>query len=361
MTVLDNLTLGHVTHDDAPFNHLQAGQLVLGIDAGNTKTIALIADASGTVLGWGRAGGSNIYVSKPRALQAIDQAVQAARSRAGLPVYEPTGSEPPVSKPDLAAVTLSASGADWPEDFQLLESLLAERAWARRWQVVNDAVGALRAGSLEGTGVAVVCGTSAGVAARSSEGRAWHSSYWQEPEGADELAAFALRAVYRAELGIDAPTSLTARVLAHNRQSSVEGLLHALTRRDRRAPRRLGRLARLLLDEAELGDAASLKIVCEHGGSLGDYALAAARQVGLSGPYTLVTSGGVMRHPSKVLVRALMQRVHTVNPEVQWQASGHEPVFGALLLALELARHPVDAALLRRLESTCPAQSVFLT
>lgn len=356
MTVLDRRSPRHVTRDDSPVDHPHAGHLVLGIDAGNTKTIALIADASGTVLGWGRAGGSNIYVSKPRALQAIDQAVQAARNRAGLPM-----SEPPVSRPYFASVTLSASGADWPEDFLLLENLLAERAWARRWQVVNDAVGALRAGSLEGSGVAVVCGTSAGVAARSAQGAVWHSSYWQEPEGADELAKFTLRAVYRAELGIDPPTSLTARVLAHYQQESVEGLLHALTRRDRRAPRRLGRLARLLLDEAELGDGASLKIVCEHGRSLGDYVLAAARQVGLSGPYTLVTSGGVMRHPSKVLVRALMQRVHTVNPEVSWQASGHEPVFGALLLALELARHPVDAALLRRLESTCPEESVFLT
>ena len=356
MTVLTDLTPGHVTHDDAPIEHPYAGHLVLGIDAGNTKTIALIADASGTVLGWGRAGGSNIYVSKPRALQAIDQAVQTARIRAGLPVFESSASEP-----HFASVTLSACGADWPEDFQLLENLLAERAWARRWQVVNDAVGALRAGSLEGTGVAVVCGTSAGVAARSAEGAVWHSSYWQEPEGADELAKLALRAVYRAQLGIDPPTSLTARVLAHYRQSSVEGLLHTLTRRDRRAPRRLGRLARLLLDEAELGDAASLKIVCEHGESLGDYALAAARQVNLSGPYTLVTSGGVMRHPSKVLVRALMQRVHTVNPDASWHASQHEPVFGALLLALELARHPVDAALLSRLESTCPEESVFLT
>ena len=356
MTVLTELKAGHMTHHSTPLHHTQAGHLVLGIDAGNTKTIALIADASGTVLGWGRAGGSNIYVSKGRALQAIDQAVQAACIRAGLPL-----SDSPVSEPHFASVTLSASGADWPEDFQLLESLLAERTRARRWQVVNDAVGALRAGSPEGTGVAVVCGTSAGVAARSAEGAVWHSSYWQEPEGADELAKLTLRAVYRAELSIDPPTSLTARVLAHYRQESVEGLLHALTRRYRRAPRRLGRLARLLLDEAELGDAASLKIVCEHGGSLGDYALAAARQVGLSGPYMLVTSGGVMRHPSKVLVRALMQRVHTVHPGVQWQASGHEPVFGALLLALELARHPVDAALLGRLESTCPEESVFLT
>ncbi|WP_424952527.1 BadF/BadG/BcrA/BcrD ATPase family protein [Deinococcus sp.] len=324
-------------------------ELVLGIDAGNTKTIALISDTSGTVLGWGRAGSSNIYVSKPRALLALDQAVQAARSRAGL-----NGSS-------FAAVTLSSAGADWPEDFLLLQTMLEERGWAERVQVVNDAVGALRAGTLEGIGVAVACGTSAGVAARSPGGAVWHSSYWQEPEGADELAKFTLRAAYRAELGIDPPTSLTARVLAHYHQESVGALLHSLTRRDRRPPRRLGRLARLLLDEAEAGDETSLKIVCKHGRSLGDYALAAARRVDLGGSYTLVTSGGVMRHPSRVMIRALMERVQATHPEARWQASRHEPVFGALLLALELARHPVQAALLERLEATCPDESVFRT
>jgi len=328
--------------------------LVLGIDAGNTKTIALIADTSGTVLGWGRAGSSNIYVSKPRAFLALDQAVQAACTRAGLTGTHAAGSP-------FAAVTLSATGADWPEDFQVLNTLLTERAWAERIQVVNDAVGALRAGTLEGTGVAVACGTSAGTAARAPGGPAWHSSYWQEPEGANELAKFALRAVYRAQLGIDPPTSLTGKILTHFGLGSTEALLHAQTRRDRRSTRRLGRLARILLDEAQAGDETSLKIVRKHGQALGDYALAAARQVGLSGAYTLVTSGGVMRHPSPVLIRALMEQVWETNPEVKWQASHHEPVFGALLLALELAQHPVDGELMERLEATCPDESVFLT
>ena len=323
--------------------------LVLGIDAGNTKTIAMIADTGGTVLGWGRAGSSNIYVSKPRALLALDLAVRAACQSAGL---EATS---------FAAVTLSATGADWPEDFTLLGETLRQRAWATRCQVVNDAVGALRAGSLEGVGVAVACGTSAGTAARSPGGQVWHSSYWQEPEGANELSEQTLRAVYRAELGIDPPTSLTGRVLGHYGQPSVEGLLHSLTRRDRRAPRRLGRLARLLLDEAEAGDETSRKIVCKHGRALGDYALAAARQVGLSGAYTLVTSGGVMRHPSRLLIRALMERVQASHPDARWQASRHEPVFGALLLALELAGQPVHDPLMARLETTCPDESLFRT
>ena len=34
--------------------------LVLGVDGGNTKTIAIIATGGGTVVGAGRAGGSDI-------------------------------------------------------------------------------------------------------------------------------------------------------------------------------------------------------------------------------------------------------------------------------------------------------------
>ena len=156
----------------------------------------------GTVLGAGRAGSCNIYVSEADSLSAIQQAAQQAMLNAGLDTLQ------------LQAVVLSAAGADWPEDFTLLDAALEGWGWAERFQTVNDAVGALRAGSLAGLGVAVVCGTSAGTAARNAAGQTWHSSYWQEPEGAEDLARQALRAVYRAELGLDAPTSLTARVLA---------------------------------------------------------------------------------------------------------------------------------------------------
>jgi N-acetylglucosamine kinase-like BadF-type ATPase len=323
--------------------------LVLGIDAGNTKTIALIADRSGTVVGWGRAGRSNIYVQRARSLAALETAVARARNRAGL------------NGAPLRALTLSAAGADWPEDFCVLGAELRRWNWAGQVAVVNDAVGALRAGSLAGTGVTVVCGTSAGIAARHPGGAVWHTSYWQEPEGAEELAARALRAVYRAELGIDPPTGLRAPVLAFFGCPDVEALLHSLTRRDRRPSRRLGRLARILLDQAGAGDPTSRRLVQRHGASLGDYALAAARRVGLTGGYLLTTSGGVMRHGSPVLRAALLRRVRAAHPGVMWQASPHEPVFGALLLALERAGVTVDGAVFRRLEQTCPDEALFRT
>ncbi|UQN09043.1 N-acetylglucosamine kinase [Deinococcus sp. QL22] len=336
---------------------MSAPDLVLGIDAGNTKTIALIADTSGRVRGWGRAGSSNIYVSHSGALAALEAAVMQASQSAGV---EDMG-EGRLERQPFLAVTLSAAGADWPEDFNVLHDELHRWNWAERGEVVNDAVGALRAGSLEGVGVAVVCGTSAGTAARAADGHTWHSSYWQEPEGAEQLAQLALRAVYRADLGIDPPTSLTGRVLEHFGCANVNALLHSFTARVQPPCAQLGRLARVLLDEAEAGDPASLRLVQQHGAALGDYALAAAHKVGLTGKYLLTTSGGVMRHTSPLLRESLLARVREQHEQVYWQASHHEPVFGALLLALELAGGTVTPVLFQRLEDTCPDESLFST
>lgn len=320
---------------------------VLGIDAGNTKTIALIVGRGGEVRGWGRAGQSNIYVSRRAALRAVDTAVQQAVSGAGL---QPSC---------LQAVTLSATGADWPEDFELLRSALRTWDWAPRQQVVNDAVGALRAGTLDGLGVAVVCGTSSGTAARAAGQAAWHSSYWQEPEGAEELSRMAVRAVYRAHLGIDPPTTLTRRLLEELGCPDVESLLHRLTARRVRRPRQLGRLARVLLGEAHAGDPTSVRLVQRHGAALGDYAVAAARQAGLRGNYTLVTSGGVMRHPSPLLREALVEQVQRAHPGVTWQPSRLEPVYGAALLALELAGVDVTEDHFARLAQGGPSDTLF--
>lgn len=325
-----------------------ADSLVLGIDAGNTKTVALLADAQGTVLGAGRSGPGNIYVSPRDAREVIQDAVQAAWREAGL-------------RPRLMQATcLSATGADWPEDFQLLTETLVSWGWSERCQVVNDAVGALRAGSREGQGVAVVCGTSAGIAARGPDGRVWHSSFWQEPEGAEQLGQLTLRAVYRAELGIGPPTTLRERVLEHFGRSQVEEVLHRQTGRDRQ-PLPLGPLARVLLDEAQAADTVSLTLVQQHGRALGEYALAAARQVGLKDNYLLVTSGGVMRHPSPILREAMLECVRASHRQVRWQGSSHEPVIGAVLLSLEHLDVPVSAAVFQRLGDTCPPVTFFET
>ena len=325
---------------------------VLGVDGGNTKTLALVARDDGMILGTGRAGCGDIYgaISSAAALGEIVRAVDCALTEAGIQPIE------------LTASVFSLAGADWPEDFHLLEDEMLGRGYGHKTAVVNDAMGALRAGSPDGIGVVVACGTGAAIGARGPDGRIWHSSFWQEPQGADELSTRTLRAVYRAELGIDPPTALTEQILKVFAASSVEEILHMLTARGIPRPESRRQLVRPLFDAAEAGDAAARRIVISHGKALGDYAIVAARRVGLLGtPFTLALTGGVLRHPSPFLRDSLVKRVREDAPCVQAIRSRFEPVAGAVLLALDLLRIETTATLLERLETSLPEAAFFAT
>jgi N-acetylglucosamine kinase-like BadF-type ATPase len=325
--------------------------LVLGVDGGNTKTIALVAQTDGTILGCGRGGCSDLY-GAPSADAALEQAESAVLK--GL-------HDAQVAPHELLIGAFSMAGADWPEDFSLLESAMAQRGFGRRAIVVNDAMGALRAGSADGTGVAVVCGTGAAVGARGPDGRTWHSSWWQETQGSRHLAHKALNAVYRAELGIDPPTKLTARALAIFDRDTVEEVLYLFTSRTTRPRPDVAPFTWALLEEAAGGDATAQRIVDEHGTALGKYAEVAARRVGLAGaPFTLVLAGGVLRHSCPFLPRAIVEQVRTSSPEARPTMSRYEPVVGALFLALEAVGVTIDHHLLQRVEATLPSAALLL-
>jgi N-acetylglucosamine kinase-like BadF-type ATPase len=327
---------------------------VLGLDAGNTKTVALLAALDGTIAGSGRGGCGDMYgAGSPEAAMAeLDAAIAGALSQA----------EIGLNLSGLAAGCFSMAGADWPEDFDVIRCQLETRGLRRNVSIYNDAIGALRAGTRDGFGVSVACGTGTATGARSPDGRLWHNSFWQAPQGAHELGQMVLDAVCRAELGIDPPTRLAARVLDFFHLDTVEAVLHRLTARARPDNPDLGYLARALLDEATAGDPAALHICRQHGAALGDYALAAARRVGLQDTdFTLVMAGGVLRHPSPVLKTALVERVRAAAPGVRPVMSLFEPVVGAVLLALEAAGVTVDEPLLERLAATLPPAALFAT
>ncbi len=329
-------------------------EYVLGVDGGNTKTIALVARLDGTIVGYGRGGCSDIYTNPDPALplSEAEKAVRAALHMAG------------IDAESLAVGAFSMAGADWPEDFTLVQAAMLSRGFGARVIVVNDAVGALWAGSLSGPAVVVACGTGAATASRSADGTVWHSSWWQDPQGAHQLGVKTLQAVYRAELGVDPPTMLTDSVLRHFERESVEGVLHLFMSRveERPSSSKVSQLSRVLLDAAGAGDLIARRIVQEHGEALGDYALAAARQVGIEGgPFTLALTGGVFRHSCSLLAEALIARVRASSPGVVPVYSRFEPAVGALLLGLEAAGCSLDEPLLSRLTASLPDVSLFAT
>jgi N-acetylglucosamine kinase-like BadF-type ATPase len=239
---------------------------------------------------------------------------------------------------------------------------MTRRRFGRSIAVVNDGVGGLYAGSPNGVGVAVICGTGSATAARSPDGRLWHSSFWQEPDGARQLAHKTLRAVYRADLGTGPPTGLTALVLAEYGQSTVEAVQHLITRRLDPAPFKAGTLVRLLLAEADRGDPVARRIVEEHGAGLGDCARVAARRVGIEGTaFPVVLAGSVFRGPARLLGDILFARVRAASPDAILMRSSFEPVVGALRLAFEQIGSAWDETTVANLTRTMPAPALFET
>ena len=321
----------------------------MGIDAGNSKTLAVLADRSGRVLGFGRSAPANIYLDFGAAVASLRAAYGEALARAG------------ASR--VAHLAVSATGADWPEDFRDLRRDLAAfgPGTGDALTLVNDAVGALWTGSPTGEGVAVAVGTSAGTGARRGD-RVWHSSFWQEPEGAVHLGQQALRAVYRAALELGPPTRLSEAVLEHLGLNDVEAVLHGFTARDATlGAAAAGGLARVLLQEADGGDPVAGCLVRRHARGLGDLALVAARQVGLRGQaFPLILTGGVMRSPGALLKKTLIERVQREEPGARPQAPEFEPVGGAVCLALAaLGVH--DARARATLRATLPRGSFYDT
>jgi N-acetylglucosamine kinase-like BadF-type ATPase len=313
------------------------GTLLLGVDGGNTKTVALVILGDGTVVGAGQAGCADIH-NAPSPDDGLDE-IAAACTRA----FEAAGA----TAADLAAAAFSLAGADWPEDFELIRrGLQARLELGADAVMVNDAIGAIRSGTDDGVGVAAVCGTGGAIGARNRRGEIFHLGFWPDGTGAHTLGSEGLAAVLRAAIEVGPATSLTDRALARWDADDPIGLLHSFTRIDGLRPARAdpSLFARDVLDAATSGDPVASRIVETTGGHLGDYARVCAARTGqLGAPFPLVLTGGVFRHPSPLLRRSILDRV----PDAVAVYPRLEPVGGAVLLAADRVGARPDLDLLQ--------------
>lgn len=320
--------------------------VVLAVDGGNSKTIALVAGLDARVVGAGRAGNADVYtVGEEAALASIEHAVSRALAEAG------------VEGGAVVQTVCSLAGADWPEDFAMYrEGIAARLGLPAEPLVVNDAIGALWTGTSDGEGVAVVVGTGGAIGARNKAGDVYHLGFWPDGTGAGELGRQAVRAVERAAIGLAPPTLLeTLLTEAYGAASSAE-IVRIRKRRNGPPVPAFKALAPLVLDAAAADDEVALRIVLEQGALLGDYARVSAERVGLVERFPLVLAGGVLRHGASALLSdAICARLPggvPVRPVL-------EPVGGALLWALERAGAPTPDDL-HALHATLP-DALFVT
>lgn len=298
----------------------------LGLDAGNSKTVALVADETGRVVGRGRGASGDIY-SAPDAEGEVERALRSALRNAGIDV----------AQVDHAAFRLA--GVDWPEDETHWRTVLSHRLPdLASVSIKNDGFSLLRCGSPDGVGVAINAGTGPAVAARGADGSEVCLCWWiSHGLGGQSLGRSAFRAVVDAELGAGRPTLLTNELLTLYGYDEVEAMLHAFTRRHPVRPVPDSRVAaRSVLRAAGAGDAVAWAIVAGQAATFARLAGVAARRTGLAGdqPTPCVLGGSILTSEHPAYRDALVEALSAELGSVEVVASAATPVAGALLDAL---------------------------
>ncbi|MCW2919440.1 MAG: hypothetical protein JWN52_7508 [Actinomycetia bacterium] len=330
--------------------------LYLGVDAGNSKTAALVCDFSGEVVGAGRSGCGDIY-GAPTPGEAVSEvlaALDAALAQAG------------AARADVVGAAFRLAGVDWPEDRVYWEDALAERYPSlRRRSILNDGYASIRCGEPSGVGIAIAAGTAAAIAARGPTGSLWDMGWWgQYPMGAIGLANEAIKAVHLAELGLGPETALTDALLEYYRKPTVTALNHWFTRREGGGTHQdRARCARVVTATAAAGDPVAMSIVRAQGRYLATYAGVAARRTGLSesGPVSVVLSGSVLMAEASPVTAALLAELPEHMPAAVPHQARLAPVAGAVLDALSENGVPLTEPVLDRLTRTVPPKDFLET
>jgi N-acetylglucosamine kinase-like BadF-type ATPase len=296
---------------------------VVGIDAGGTKTVGLLADESGQVLAEARGSGANLQTAGELEVEKVFD-----------DVLESLGSEHPI-----AAVCLGIAGVDRPQDEQVIKGILRRLGHKQTARVVNDATIALAAGAPERTGVVVLAGTGSiafGQDASGRTARAGGYGFLLADEGSGYwLGHQALRAVVRAADGRGPATELTSLLFGELEVASVPELVPRVY--ERGLPKhRIAALAPLVQRAHDRGDGVAAELIGQGARELALNARSVVRQLDFGeSSYPVVLAGGVFKG-CPALVGPLQAALDL--PLARPTLLQVEPARGAVNLALDLLR-----------------------
>lgn len=310
--------------------------LVLGVDAGATKTLAAVADLTGRIRGRGRAGCGNFQVNGPGAPREVKRAIRRALVAAG------------ADPPRVVAAYYGMAGADRPSDFSYIHSFLEPINPAPRWETENDATVALLAATRRRLGVVVVCGTGFNCLAFTPEGTRLQVGglgyIFGDFAGAGQIGAEVIRAATRAYDGRGPATVLLDLV---REQFGVEDPsdLAAMMYPDAPRPLHPAELAPLAFQAAAQGDAVALELLQRSAEEMGLAARVAIARAGLDAlpRIPVVLAGALLQgDPGRLLAPLVTAGVTGAYPQAEVTVLDTEPVLGAVVGALELAGVTVD-------------------
>ena len=321
-------------------------RLVVGVDGGASKTLAVIGNQSGEVVGYGKGGSSNYHnIGTSGAVKAIRRAVTDARRDASI-VDHPL---------EIAVVALAA--VDSPRDSMIAHKFVKQSRIARSIFVVNDSVAALYAAARDEPGIVVNSGTGSVAAGFNSSGeyaRAGGYGYLISDEGsAFDIGRAALVMAFRALDGRAPQTKLVNLLKRRYRVSPLENLLTDIYT-NRIGVDEIARLARVVSKKAE-SDRVCKQILNRAGVSLAELACAVARKLRMTqSRFTVITYGSNFKIGHNI-VQPFKTRIKRECPQARFKTFIGEPAVGAYALGLAILNRrlrPAEYRLLNELKSS---------
>ena len=322
--------------------------IVLGVDGGSTKTVALAADLDGRILGIGRGGSSNWErTGFEPAVKVIRTCLDHALRMAG------------VMDGRIVFSHIGLSGLDWPSDLAMFHQALSPLLQPGGLVLENDAYLGIRACSPDGCGIGVGAGSGMCACIIPQEGSSFVYGGFTDLGGGMDIDDRTIQAVVRAEDGRGEPTALTGLLLEAVGCPDVRELIYSFCRK--RLVISPTVLRPLLFTSAERGDRAAAGIVKGFAAELALCAVNLINRYQLAAEaITVVAAGSLFTSTGSLLFDTFQRLILQTAPFAQVIKADRQPVLGALRAALQACGH--DSPLIQEnLRQTMPGEEWFQT
>ncbi len=300
---------------------------LLGVDVGNTKTHALIANTDGEAIGFAEIGcGSYEMLGTEGYADALRTVTDLALTDAGI-----TGQQ-------LIGMGFGIAGYDWPSERSIMEQGIEALAVDAPYDYVNDVVIGLLAGAQAGWGVAVDAGTGNNVRGRTLDGRigriTGNSARFGEFGGAAELVWRAMMEVTYAWTQRGPKTALTQIFMDYAEVESEDALIEGLAMDQiHLSPI----LAQDIFRLAAEGDQVANELIQWSANELGENTNAVIRQLGIQNESFEVVLIGSLFNAGEAYITPLRETIQRFAPQAILVRLTVPPVAGSVLLAAEAA------------------------
>ncbi|WP_455363355.1 N-acetylglucosamine kinase [[Eubacterium] cellulosolvens] len=318
--------------------------LLVGVDGGATKTVAVVGRQDGSLLGSARAPSSNYHnVGVKKAARSIRASVSVACRRASAPTKS------------LETVVMGLAAMDSPRDFLVGRKVANLTRLGKRRIVKHDSVIALYAATLGRPGIVVNAGTGSFAAGIDADGRVIRAGGWGniiDDEGsAYDVGKLAIRASLRALDGREKKTAIAEILQGKLDLRTLEDIVPQVHEKPM-SVEQVAAISKLAAQAALKGDRVARDIFAHEGQVLASLVSAIARRLNMTRDKPdIYCTGGVFRAGAAVLNPFRRELRKTVRRFVIRRPS-FEPVVGAFILALKEEGRVISGRTLENLQAS---------